>query len=70
MTEQGKDSYIDWKAEAERGVYKHCSPTSNILGKFQVWERMSKKEDENENYRLMYDKDNKGFGIYGLKMKD
>ncbi len=70
MTEQGESSYIDWEAKAERGVFKHCSNVPNSLGKYQVWERMSKKEDENENYRLMYDKDNKGFGIYGLKMKD
>ncbi len=70
MTEQGENSNIDWEAEAERGVYKHCSPTPNVLGKFQVWERMTMTDDENENYRLMYDKDNKGFGIYGLKMKD
>ena len=70
MTEQGEQSYIDWEAKAERGVFKHCSETPNILGKFQVWERMTMTNDDNKNYRLMYDEDNKGFGIYGLKMKD
>lgn len=70
MTEQGEGSYIDWEAEAERGTFKHCSETPNILGKYQVWERLSKVEDDNENYRLMFEDDNKGFGIYGLKMKD
>jgi len=70
MTEQGKQSYIDWEAKAERGVFVHCSEVPNILGKYQVWKRMSMTEDENENYRLMYEQDNRGFGIYGLKMKD
>lgn len=70
MTEQGENSYIEWQAEADRGVFKHCSQTPNILGKYQVWERTKLTEDDNENYRLMFDKDNKGFGIYGLKMKD
>lgn len=70
MTEQGENSYIEWEAKAERGVFKHCSETPNVLGKFQVWERTKLTENDNENYRLMYDKDNEGFGIYGLKMKD
>ncbi len=70
MTEQGEDSYIEWEAIADRGVFKHCSETPNILGKYQVWERTKLTQDDNENYRLMYDKDNKGFGIYGLKRKD
>lgn len=70
MTERGEDSYIDWEAKAERGVFKHCSNVPDESGKYQVWERMTLTDEDSRNYRLMYDKDNKGFGIYGLKMKD
>lgn len=70
MTEQGEDSYIEWEAIAERGIFKHCSETPNILGKFQVWERIKLTDDDNLNYRLIYEEDNKHFGIHSLKMKD
>ena len=70
MTEQGENGYIDWEATAERGVFKHCSNVPDSPGRYQVWERMTLTDDEKINYRLMYDKDNMGFGIFGLKMKD
>jgi len=70
MTVVGDDKFLEWEAEAERGTYLHVDENPNILGKFKVWKRYNEVEDPNERYRLMYDEDNYGFGIYGLQMKD
>lgn len=70
MTVVGDDQFIDWIADAERGTFLNLDKYSEDQDGKKVWRRYYTTEDENKNYRRMYDKDNKGFGIYGLKMKD
>lgn len=70
MTVVGDEQFLEWEAKAERGTYLHVDENPNILGKYKVWKRYNEVEDPNERYRLMFDEDNYGFGIYGLMMKD
>lgn len=70
MTVVGDDQFLEWVAKADRGTYLHVDENPNILGKYKVWKRYNEVEDPNERYRLMFDEDNYGFGIYGLMMKD
>ncbi len=69
MTTESENKTIDWEAEAQKGVFLYRDNRLNILGKRSVWERMEDVEDK-DKFLWMFEEDNRGFGIYGLKKKN
>ena len=70
MTVVGDDQFIEWEAKAERGSFLRVDKYDDTPGEYKVWERYYEVDDEKKNYRWMNEKENHGFGIYGLMKKD
>jgi len=68
MEIKGEHNTTDWEATANMGVFDYCGETRSASGRRKVWKRM-KESDEygDDNFAWLFEEENTGFGVYGLK---
>jgi len=63
-----EEESVDWEATANRGVFEYYGDTVSASGRRRVWERMKLSKSHTQiNHAWMFEEENVGFGIYGLK---
>lgn len=68
MEIEGEHNTTDWEATAQSGVFDYYGDTKSASGRRKVWKRMKESSSHGEdNYAWLYEEENKGFGVYGLK---
>lgn len=59
---------IDWEATANSGTFEYYGDTKSAMGRRKVWKRMKESDKYGEdNFAWLYEEENTGFGVYGLK---